>query len=124
MNADRLLAKVTGALIAYGSHAGARSQPVDAAQRIIGMVRGNDMIEIPCGMCRVRHPLTPRESAIVIVTLFGMARDLADEDRDHLTGPDECVREILHTGKDAEGYYEHVASILGDDAIDYPDVTG
>lgn len=36
---DALLAKVTGAMIAYGSHAGAQKRPVDAAQKIIAMVR-------------------------------------------------------------------------------------
>jgi len=41
MTDDALLAKVTGALIAYGSHAGAQANPVDTAQKIIGMVRGS-----------------------------------------------------------------------------------
>lgn len=36
---DVLLAQVTGALIAYGSHPGAQRHPVDAAQKIIAMVR-------------------------------------------------------------------------------------
>lgn len=81
-----------------------------------------DLIEIPCAMHRKSHNLTPREAAVVIVTLFGMARDLADDPEGSIAEHDECVREILDLGKDGEGYYEHVTSILGNDAIDYPDL--
>jgi len=38
---EALLAKVVGVLIAYGTHAGARANPVDTAEKIIAMARSN-----------------------------------------------------------------------------------
>jgi hypothetical protein len=94
-----------------------------AAQAVVDAVNALATVEIPCRMHRgTSHPLTLREAAVVIVTLFGMAEDDARHPGRYNADQGQCVREILSMGKDQEGYAEHVESLLGPDAFDYPDM--
>jgi hypothetical protein len=88
-----------------------------------------DTIEIPCATHRTTHTLTPREAAVVIIVAFAYVEEAHAAPEPYSAAPAPfnpgwlCVKDMLHAARDGEGYYEHVTSLLGDDAIDYPDVT-
>lgn len=91
--------------------------------------KATDTIAIPYAAHRTTHTLTPREAAVVIVVAFAYVEEAHAAPEPYSAAPTPfnpdwlCATGMLEAARDGEGYHEHVTSLLGEDAIDYPDVT-